>query len=216
MPLHVAAEPVQDPRTQIWRYPRLLDSDRDIVPFHKMILLLWKAHHNIQIVSSASFSGYLLKYEMKADCIGDLDLAPHPYLQATFPQLTQEEAHVATAYASSRLVSPCEAAIVNAGISMLQHPCVRYIDTRLPTSSSTARYAVYLSSMDIYMLRPQDLHHLSFCAFHQEYTTQKNMAKSLDDVHGTCAGTPPCFARQHNLALLLFLDVVFWFNTDSD
>lgn len=46
-------------------YPRRRAVDRNVVPYHPILLLLWKGHMNIQFVTNTQWSFYLLKYQLK-------------------------------------------------------------------------------------------------------------------------------------------------------
>ena len=39
--------------------------DRNVVPYHPTILLLWGAHMNLQRITNNAWSFYLLKYSLK-------------------------------------------------------------------------------------------------------------------------------------------------------
>lgn len=188
MPLHTCATPRQDPESGIWRYPRYHASDRDIVPYHRPTLLLWQAHHNVQIVSTSIFCGYLLKYEMKADCAGELDLTPQPCIQTCFPHLDPDEQSTVAAYSASRIVSPCEVGLQNASISMVEAPSVRYIDTSLPGTCAGSKFTAHVSHMDIYLARPTCLADTTFTDFHRHFTTQSQHYYANDIAIGFAAG----------------------------
>lgn len=63
--LHDQALPYLDPANRRYRYHRLREEDRLIGPYHPMVLMLWNAHMNIQRITHAAWSLYLLKYAMK-------------------------------------------------------------------------------------------------------------------------------------------------------
>lgn len=73
-PIQTSIYPLLDEKTQRWTYYRPTSQYRNIVPYHAGILLLWKAHMNIQRVTNTGLSYYLLKYAMKTEPIGKLNL----------------------------------------------------------------------------------------------------------------------------------------------
>src|SRR5436305_6569541 len=50
-----------------YRYKRLKDADRWIVPYSPRILLLWQAHINVQYCTSAGLAKYISKYVTKSE-----------------------------------------------------------------------------------------------------------------------------------------------------
>ena len=48
--------------------------DRSIVAYHASLLLMWGAHMNIQKINTAYWSYYLLKYAMKCEPHGPIQL----------------------------------------------------------------------------------------------------------------------------------------------
>ena len=55
-----------------YEYLRPLKCDRNVVPYHPTVLLLWGGHCNIQRVYAAAWSKYVLKYALKAEPTGHL------------------------------------------------------------------------------------------------------------------------------------------------
>ncbi len=43
--------------------------DRNVVPYHPTILLLWGAHMNLQRITNHAWSFYLLKYSLKVSIL---------------------------------------------------------------------------------------------------------------------------------------------------
>ena len=58
-------KPVVDDESGRFLYYRPRYCDRNVVPYHPTIALLWNAHSNIQLVTDKEWSFYLLKYAMK-------------------------------------------------------------------------------------------------------------------------------------------------------
>jgi len=57
-----------------WLYYRPGHEHRNVVPYHPQLLLIWGAHLNLQKVSGTNWSFYILKYSMKAEPHGALNL----------------------------------------------------------------------------------------------------------------------------------------------
>jgi len=66
--------PVLDEKTNRYSYYRPHKKDNNVVPYHPAVLLLWKAHMNVQLVTQQAWSFYLLKYALKAEPMGQLNL----------------------------------------------------------------------------------------------------------------------------------------------
>lgn len=102
--LHEECLPFLDPANRRYRYFRLREQDRFIGPYHPLVLLLWNAHMNIQRITHAAWSLYLLKYAMKvriASMNSHQSLSKDCYLKdglasavvKQFPITTQEHKH---------------------------------------------------------------------------------------------------------------------------
>jgi hypothetical protein len=63
-----------NPYMQCWEYYRPRHCDRNVVPYHATLLLLWEAHINIQRITSSYWTYYLLKYTMKSEPHGTLNI----------------------------------------------------------------------------------------------------------------------------------------------
>ncbi len=57
-----------------WEYYKPQYEDWNFVPYHPTLLLLWEAHLNIFGITSSYWSFYLLKYGMKCESHGKLNL----------------------------------------------------------------------------------------------------------------------------------------------
>eukprot|EP00951_Prasinocladus_malaysianus_P048892 scaffold663445_cov75-Prasinocladus_malaysianus.AAC.1 len=74
--------PVVDPSTGRYLYFRRGYCDRNVVPYMPDLLLLWGAHCNVQLVTNAAFSRYLLKYALKAEEVGTPNLSTQEAISA--------------------------------------------------------------------------------------------------------------------------------------
>jgi hypothetical protein len=57
-----------------WEYYRPRYENRNVVPYHPTLLLLWGTHLKILCITSSYWSFYLLKYAMKCEPHGKLNL----------------------------------------------------------------------------------------------------------------------------------------------
>lgn len=60
--------------TEQWQYFRPRYEHRNVVPYHPTMLLLWQAHMNLQRITNTGWSYYVLKYAMKSEPTGPLNL----------------------------------------------------------------------------------------------------------------------------------------------
>ena len=65
-----------DSTSNRWVYQHLCHQDGNVVLYHTSLLLLWSAHMNLQPITSMYWSYHLLKYAMKCEPHGALQLNP--------------------------------------------------------------------------------------------------------------------------------------------
>jgi hypothetical protein len=189
-PLHPDENPSQDPETRRWRYHTEATSDQYIVPYHAICLALWRAHCAVLLICDEAWSTYVLKYVMKADCAGELDISRAILPGIMCPALDPVIAALVSAFSSTRFISPCQAAAVLAKIPLVQMPDARYVPSYPPEESSSQRFPAHASALDIYQEREDVDEELTFVAFHKKYTTNKSEAAS-PEVHCTIRSTAP-------------------------
>ena len=73
-PTHSEAKTTYNTESRRWDYYKPRFEDRNVVPYHASILFLWGAHMNIQRINTAYWSYYLLKYAMKCEPHGPIQL----------------------------------------------------------------------------------------------------------------------------------------------
>ncbi len=71
---HVEPNYFFNKETNRWEYYRPQYEDQNVVPYHSTLLLLWGAHLNILCITSFYWSFYLLKYAIKCEPHGTLNL----------------------------------------------------------------------------------------------------------------------------------------------
>lgn len=70
----LSRDPVLNVATKRYDYYRRGYADRNVVPYMPELLLLWGSHCNVQRVTNASWSLYLLKYTLKIEPTGFLNI----------------------------------------------------------------------------------------------------------------------------------------------
>jgi hypothetical protein len=189
-PLHADENPSQDPETRRWRYHTEAASDQYIVPYHAICLALWRAHCAVLLICDEAWSTYVLKYVMKSDCAGELDISCAVLPGIMCLALDPVIAALVSAFSSTRFISPCQAGAVLAKIPLVQMPDTRYVPAYPPEESSSQRFPAHASALDIYQEREDIDEDVTFVAFHKKYTTDKSEAAS-PEVHCTIRSTAP-------------------------
>ncbi len=57
-----------------WEYYRPRYANRNVIAYHPTLLVLWGAHMNMLQITSSHWSHYLLKYSMKCEPHGCIEL----------------------------------------------------------------------------------------------------------------------------------------------
>jgi hypothetical protein len=154
---------------------------RNVVPYLPGLMLLWKAHCNVQRVTQEGFSVYLLKYALKvrpmcASCATAGGMSHEPCLQINtvepfrldaqlakglgLPDLSEEKLHLVSASVASRLVAPCEAALICLGLPLVEADVqVESISVQPPGAEVRSVHAVerggaHHRAAEKYALRP--------------------------------------------------------------
>ncbi len=145
---------------------------------------------NVQRVSNEDFTAYLMKYAMKAECAGHIDIeTASPFVKAAHPDLPTSLQHVAAAYTESRVVGPCEAALVLLGKQVVEIAHVRFVHSGPPQQQNMPHYIpAHHSPLDIYMDRPDDMEGLTFTEFHQRVTHKASEWNACTPVLGCSRG----------------------------
>eukprot|EP00951_Prasinocladus_malaysianus_P000169 scaffold1283_cov18-Prasinocladus_malaysianus.AAC.1 len=178
--------------THRFEYYRPRKCDRNVVEYHPLLLLFWGAHCNVQKVTSEEFSRYLLKYQMKVEPSGTLNLDEDASKALGIDDLTEIQRKTAAALLLSRPVCAQEAAMHILGHSMIERSrslAVDFISTPPPnkrmhifkhkaqTAGKVAAHAI-----DTYTARPDSLDHVTFIDYQRCYTRLKK-AQCSDQNH---------------------------------
>jgi hypothetical protein len=109
----------QDEDTGRYLYFRFDNDDQYVVPYHPLILLLWRAHMNLQRITDTQWSYYVLKYASKIEPIAELCCDEHVAAAFGFHGLSVTEMQVVTAALLTKPVSPAEATCIMSGIPII-------------------------------------------------------------------------------------------------
>lgn len=182
-------DPVIDPVSNRWKYFRPGADHRNVVSYHPEALSILNNHMNIQRVTDTNWSGYMLKYALKAEPSGELNLDSDLADRLGIRDLSREQLKLLSAAILSRPVSPCEAALACLQIPIVQRSeAVAYIDSSPPALRSR-RFTKWakspvLPSVDLYCGRPAALHNITFTAYFKNYVIRKGESAISDEVIG--------------------------------
>ena len=171
--------PVFQPRNNRWLYYRPRHVDRNVVPYHPVILLLWGAHMNLQRITQTAWSFYVLKYAMKAEPTGHLVIDPEGMSQLSLHRMDTVLLTTASALilGLSKPVSAAEAAM-----TCLEEPVVQasspvdYLASAPPhlrRKRVLACSQVIPAPVDHYMARPNALEHLTFTQYFKKHKVNR-------------------------------------------
>ena len=169
--------PVFQPTNNRWVYYRPRDADRNVVPYHPVILLLWGAHMNLQRITQTAWSFYVLKYAMKAEPVGRLVIDPEGMSQLGLHRMDAVQLTTASALILSKPVSPAEAAMI-----CLEEPVVKAsspVDYLASAPPALRRNRVLKCNqvvpapVDHYMARPNALEHLTFTQYFKAHKVNR-------------------------------------------
>lgn len=144
---------------------------------------------NIQRVTETNWSGYMLKYALKSEPSGELNLDVELAARLGLRDLSEQQLKLLSAAILSRPVSPCEAALFCLQIPIVpKSDTVVYVDSS-PPNLRTRRFSKWASKpvvppVDVYCGRPSTLHHLTFTQFFREYITRSSFVQSSDEFVG--------------------------------
>ena len=110
-PTQAELQPCYEQECHRWTYYRPRHCDRNVVPYHPVLLLLWGAHCNVQKISREGWSQYLLKYATKQEPRGILNLNIDRARILGLQHLSPAQLRAFTALHQSQPVAPCEAAL---------------------------------------------------------------------------------------------------------
>lgn len=186
---------VYDPKSKRYLYYRPRYVDRNVVPYHPTILLLWGAHMNLQRVTNAAWSAYLLKYALKCEPVGKLNLDIAILHNMGFTGVSATQLKVATSMTLTKPSSPCDNALLLSGRSTVTFSeSVNFIDSKPPNKrtlrvSARNNLDAVLHPVDKYIARPgggregqADLSAVTFTQYFRRYRLHTSEMATLSCV----------------------------------
>lgn len=136
-------------------YRRFCDLDQFVVPYHPAVLLAWGAHTNVQRVTDAAWSYYVLKYAAKEALPTNITLDGNALHALGLDGISEQQAKLAAAVVLSRPVCPCEAALIASGQDIIEcSDDVTFVDTRPPSLESWNPSSKGSGPLATYLARP--------------------------------------------------------------
>jgi hypothetical protein len=181
-----------DVSSKRWCYYRPGPQHRNVVSYHPSILLLWGAHCNIQRITNDAWSRYVLKYTLKCEPHGVLNMNPDVAAALGMQNLSPTQLKVIASMYCARPVFPCEAAM-----SLLQIPIIdkdvsiQTVNSFLPAHrcrSSTKARTITLAPVDKYVARPDSLDAITFTDYFKQYEISKTEKPNADLVGSDTTG----------------------------
>jgi hypothetical protein len=117
--------------TNRWEYYHPRHENHNIMPYHASLLLLWNAHFNIQCITSSYWSYYLLKYTMKCEPHGTLNLNKKNAKRFGLRDVFEVQLQLISSLIINKPISPQETTLTCLQIPIVQkNVVVRYIDSK--------------------------------------------------------------------------------------
>ena len=187
-PPQPAREPKYNNKTKKYDYCRFGFLDRNVVPYHPLVLLYWGAHMNLQLITNEAWSFYLLKYSMKAEPIGKIDLSLNMKESLGLSQVAVSQMKTYYAMYAARPMSISEVALnmldistVHRDVSVLFIPTAPPQMRMRPVNTYTQQgYATYVSCIDKYMARPSSCTNVNFYTYYTKYNISKQRLTSFE------------------------------------
>ena len=89
--------PIFNQKTLRYEYYRPRKTDRNVVPYHPIALVLWGGHMNIQKMSNSTWTYYLIKYVNKMEPHGCMTLDENATKSLGIKDMTIEQLKCAIA-----------------------------------------------------------------------------------------------------------------------
>ncbi len=182
-----------DPKIMRYVYCRLRHCDRNVVPYHPTLALVWNASTNLQRITGTAWSIYVLKYSMKSEPIGKLDLGPEVAARLHLQDVPLDTLRLISNVVCAKPVSPAEAAVLMLQenlISVSAKGKVFYVCSTMPTQRSfllrSNRPCTH--PIDKYVQRPEALGDVTFMCYFKEYTIEAKRCNAGDYVGEDMAG----------------------------
>jgi hypothetical protein len=164
-------------RNTRWEYHRPRYIDRNVVPYHATLLLLWGAHLNLQRITSTYWSYYLLKYAMKCEPHGPIHLNKKNAERLGLQGASDAQLLLISSLIIAKPVAPSEAALACLQVPIItKSRIVTYIDSKPPTLRTkivTSSHVLGFHPMDSYTNRPIEFENFTFTEYFTKYETDR-------------------------------------------
>jgi hypothetical protein len=168
-----------------YEYFRFDELDEWVVPYHPLVLLLWKAHCNLLRINDTQWSQYILKYATKIEPQVNITYDANIAKAMGLHGFSEHELQLITSSILTKPVAPCEAAAILSGIPIIQCDVnVKYIDTHpLPKREVTIRTnQTYMTGITIsplvqYLARPLCLQNIKFLEYFENFEVRSPAQK---------------------------------------
>ena len=164
-------------------------ANRNIVPYHPVVSLLWNAHANLLRITAEAWSYYVLKYATKMEPCGFLDIEPDLARRLNFsPDISEAQLKLITGAVLTKPVAPTEAAF-----NMLQYAVIyfsdtcHFVNTAPPGMRQRATLrvtTVCVPPVDKYCARPPHMEHETLTSFYTKYVLRDKALKSATRFRG--------------------------------
>jgi len=177
--------PTLDAATNRYHYFRPRTCDSNVVPYHPLVLLLWNAHMNIQVITEAAWSRYVLKYATKCEPNGALNLNRKDGDAIGLQGLEECQLKMVAAFCTSRPVSASEAALHLMRVQLVDTDiAVRFISTapfayRKTFTTAYGSQPPKAAPVDVYVARPDTLAHMTMYAYFRRTVQRDRPYKHL-------------------------------------
>ncbi len=126
---HISQKPTLNNDSNTWEYYRPRYVDLNVFTYHPTLLLSWGAHMNMLRITSSHWSYYLLKYSMKCEPHGCIELNVSNLVHLGLQNVPLLQLKLISTLIKSKPISPIEAALTCLQIPIVQKNIgVKYID----------------------------------------------------------------------------------------
>ena len=155
-------------------YCRPRECDRNVIPYHPTVALVWNANTNIQRITGTAWSFYVLKYAMKSEPAGHMNLGPEVAAALHLQDVSSDQLRLISNMVMAKPISPSEATVMMLQqelVEVSRGDAVTYICSSLPASRAVALRASRPCThpIDKYCKRPADLKDVTFMTYFAEY-----------------------------------------------
>ncbi len=163
---------------------------RNVVAYHPTLLFLWGAHMNMLWITSSLWSHYLLKYSMKCEPHGCIELNTKNASCLSWQNISPLYLKLIFTLFTLKPVSPTEVALTCLQIPIVQKNIgVKYIDSKHPhLQTKVLSKSRFLSfhPIDIYKSTPSKFEYFTFYEYFEKYELYKMVHPSFQQYGKDC------------------------------